>query len=222
MHNFLHIVCWSSSVFLFSLFFRECKQEGLQRKRETRMALLWQENGKLTINNPCMSFVGFPDEKMSKESVHHVSIRHPLLPQDVADFEWMMWFSTFRNHILFALTGHVIFAKIFTLIAPKVRACVWCRRGRKSRCECRWVLQLRAGITACLLCKRGNYQCLCCVCLHLWMNLVFKFAINTLYANLRCTSWVKYNTILFDSTKQMCFLIFLPQGLDDDPLMHVN
>uniref|UniRef100_A0A3B5LHM7 Hedgehog acyltransferase like, a n=1 Tax=Xiphophorus couchianus TaxID=32473 RepID=A0A3B5LHM7_9TELE len=39
---------------------------------------------------------------------------------DVADFEWMMWFSTFRNHILFALTGHVIFAKIFTLLAPKV------------------------------------------------------------------------------------------------------
>ncbi|XP_007552610.1 hedgehog acyltransferase like, a isoform X1 [Poecilia formosa] len=39
---------------------------------------------------------------------------------DVADFEWMMWFSTFRNHILFALTGHVIFAKIFTLLAPKI------------------------------------------------------------------------------------------------------
>ncbi|XP_028327773.1 hedgehog acyltransferase like, a isoform X1 [Gouania willdenowi] len=39
---------------------------------------------------------------------------------DVADFEWAMWFSTFRNHILFALTGHVIFAKIFTLVAPKI------------------------------------------------------------------------------------------------------
>ncbi|XP_014870187.1 hedgehog acyltransferase like, a isoform X2 [Poecilia latipinna] len=39
---------------------------------------------------------------------------------DVADFEWMMWFSTFRNHILFALIGHVIFAKIFTLLAPKI------------------------------------------------------------------------------------------------------
>uniref|UniRef100_A0A672I6G1 Hedgehog acyltransferase like, a n=1 Tax=Salarias fasciatus TaxID=181472 RepID=A0A672I6G1_SALFA len=53
---------------------------------------------------------------------------------DVADFEWAMWFSTFRNHILFALTGHVIFAKIFTIVAPKVRVCmcvcvcvcVWC------------------------------------------------------------------------------------------------
>ncbi|XP_037313899.2 protein-cysteine N-palmitoyltransferase HHAT-like protein isoform X1 [Pungitius pungitius] len=39
---------------------------------------------------------------------------------DVADFEWMMWFSTFRNHILFALMGHVVFAKIFTLLAPKI------------------------------------------------------------------------------------------------------
>lgn len=46
----------------------------------------------------------------------------PLLLQDAADFEWAMWFSTFRNHILFALAGHVIFAKIFTLLAPKVRA----------------------------------------------------------------------------------------------------
>lgn len=46
----------------------------------------------------------------------------PLLRQDAADFEWAMWFSTFRNHILFALAGHVIFAKIFTLLAPKVRA----------------------------------------------------------------------------------------------------
>lgn len=46
----------------------------------------------------------------------------PVLLQDAADFEWAMWFSTFRNHILFALAGHVIFAKIFTLLAPKVRA----------------------------------------------------------------------------------------------------
>uniref|UniRef100_A0A8C5HJ68 Protein-cysteine N-palmitoyltransferase HHAT-like protein n=1 Tax=Gouania willdenowi TaxID=441366 RepID=A0A8C5HJ68_GOUWI len=44
---------------------------------------------------------------------------------DVADFEWAMWFSTFRNHILFALTGHVIFAKIFTLVAPKHRSFIF-------------------------------------------------------------------------------------------------
>ncbi|XP_076848830.1 hedgehog acyltransferase like, a isoform X1 [Brachyhypopomus gauderio] len=38
---------------------------------------------------------------------------------DVADFEWAMWFTTFRNHILFALSGHVIFAKICSMISPK-------------------------------------------------------------------------------------------------------
>lgn len=46
----------------------------------------------------------------------------PPSPQDVADFEWVMWFTTFRSHILFALAGHVIFAKILTLVASKVRA----------------------------------------------------------------------------------------------------
>lgn len=45
----------------------------------------------------------------------------PSSPQDAADFEWVMWFTTFRNHILFALAGHVIFAKIVTVVAPKVR-----------------------------------------------------------------------------------------------------
>lgn len=40
--------------------------------------------------------------------------------QDTADVEWMMWFSTFRVHIIFALSGHVIFAKICSLLAPQV------------------------------------------------------------------------------------------------------
>lgn len=31
-----------------------------------------------------------------------------------------MWFTTFRNHILFALSGHVIFAKICSMMSPKV------------------------------------------------------------------------------------------------------
>uniref|UniRef100_A0A8D0L1U2 Hedgehog acyltransferase like n=1 Tax=Sphenodon punctatus TaxID=8508 RepID=A0A8D0L1U2_SPHPU len=31
---------------------------------------------------------------------------------DVADFEWAMWFTSFRNVILFALSGHVLFAKL--------------------------------------------------------------------------------------------------------------
>ncbi|XP_012683458.1 hedgehog acyltransferase like, a isoform X1 [Clupea harengus] len=44
---------------------------------------------------------------------------------DVADFEWVMWFTTFRNHILFALAGHVIFAKICSMISPKHRGMVY-------------------------------------------------------------------------------------------------
>lgn len=40
--------------------------------------------------------------------------------QETADFEWMMWFSTFREHILFALSGHVLFAKIGSMLAPQV------------------------------------------------------------------------------------------------------
>ncbi|XP_041824668.1 hedgehog acyltransferase like, b [Melanotaenia boesemani] len=44
---------------------------------------------------------------------------------DTADFEWMMWFSTFREHILFALSGHVLFAKICSMLAPQYRSLVY-------------------------------------------------------------------------------------------------
>lgn len=44
---------------------------------------------------------------------------------DTADFEWVMWFSTFREHILFALSGHVIFAKICSMLAPQHRSLVY-------------------------------------------------------------------------------------------------
>lgn len=40
--------------------------------------------------------------------------------QDTADLEWMMWFSTFKAHILFALAGHVLFAKICSMLAVQV------------------------------------------------------------------------------------------------------
>ncbi|TNM98075.1 hypothetical protein fugu_014321 [Takifugu bimaculatus] len=63
----------------------------------------------------------------SSENVNRKAFRESVKPgwhyfgrkMDVADFEWVMWFTTFRNHILFALAGHVIFAKILTLVAPK-------------------------------------------------------------------------------------------------------
>ncbi|XP_052373550.1 hedgehog acyltransferase like, b [Oncorhynchus keta] len=44
---------------------------------------------------------------------------------DTADFEWVMWFSTFRDHILFALSGHVIFAKICSMLAPQHRSLMY-------------------------------------------------------------------------------------------------
>uniref|UniRef100_A0A7N8XLA0 Hedgehog acyltransferase like, b n=1 Tax=Mastacembelus armatus TaxID=205130 RepID=A0A7N8XLA0_9TELE len=44
---------------------------------------------------------------------------------DTADFEWMMWFSRFREHILFALSGHVLFAKICSMLAPQYRSLLY-------------------------------------------------------------------------------------------------
>ncbi|XP_053525566.1 protein-cysteine N-palmitoyltransferase HHAT-like protein isoform X2 [Artibeus jamaicensis] len=38
---------------------------------------------------------------------------------DVADFEWVMWFTSFRNVIVFALSGHVLFAKLCSMVAPQ-------------------------------------------------------------------------------------------------------
>lgn len=43
-----------------------------------------------------------------------------LLLQDVADFEWVMWFTSFRNIIIFALSGHVLFGKICSMTVPQV------------------------------------------------------------------------------------------------------
>ncbi|XP_036374674.1 protein-cysteine N-palmitoyltransferase HHAT-like protein [Megalops cyprinoides] len=48
---------------------------------------------------------------------------------DVADFEWVMWFTTFRSHILFALSGHVIFAKICSMLSPKRRSFIYMLYG---------------------------------------------------------------------------------------------
>lgn len=44
---------------------------------------------------------------------------------DTADSEWMMWFSIFREHIVFALSGHILFAKICTMLAPQHRSLMY-------------------------------------------------------------------------------------------------
>uniref|UniRef100_A0A8C6UDF3 Hedgehog acyltransferase like, a n=1 Tax=Neogobius melanostomus TaxID=47308 RepID=A0A8C6UDF3_9GOBI len=69
----------------------------------------------------------------SSENVNRKTFKESVQPgwhyfgrkMDVADFEWMMWFTTFRNHIVFALAGHVIFAKIFSIVAPKHRSLIF-------------------------------------------------------------------------------------------------
>ncbi|XP_023802342.1 protein-cysteine N-palmitoyltransferase HHAT-like protein, partial [Cyanistes caeruleus] len=44
---------------------------------------------------------------------------------DVADFEWVMWFTSFRNIIIFALSGHVLFGKICSMTVPQHRAVMY-------------------------------------------------------------------------------------------------
>ncbi|XP_057189194.1 hedgehog acyltransferase like, a isoform X2 [Triplophysa rosa] len=69
----------------------------------------------------------------SSENVNRKAFRESVKPgwhyfgrrMDVSDFEWVMWFTTFRNHILFALSGHVIFAKICSMLSPKHRSLIY-------------------------------------------------------------------------------------------------
>ncbi|XP_074168661.1 protein-cysteine N-palmitoyltransferase HHAT-like protein isoform X4 [Rhinolophus sinicus] len=51
------------------------------------------------------------------------------LHKDVADFEWVMWFTSFRNVIIFALSGHVLFAKLCTMVAPQLRSWMYAVYG---------------------------------------------------------------------------------------------
>ncbi|KAM9332955.1 hedgehog acyltransferase like, b isoform 1-T1 [Pholidichthys leucotaenia] len=66
--------------------------------------------------------------EVSSSSVNRKTFKSSIKPgwyyfgrrMDTADLEWLMWFSTFRDHILFALSGHVLFAKICSMLAPQV------------------------------------------------------------------------------------------------------
>ncbi|XP_017261919.1 hedgehog acyltransferase like, b isoform X2 [Kryptolebias marmoratus] len=66
----------------------------------------------------------------SASSINRKAFRTSVKPgyfgrkMDTADFEWVMWFSTFRAHILFALSGHVLFAKLCSMLAPQHRSSV--------------------------------------------------------------------------------------------------
>ncbi|XP_034985909.1 protein-cysteine N-palmitoyltransferase HHAT-like protein [Zootoca vivipara] len=73
----------------------------------------------------------------SRESVNRKAFRENIKPgwhyfgrkMDAADFEWAMWFTSFRNFIIFALSGHVLFAKICSMTAPQHRSVVYMAYG---------------------------------------------------------------------------------------------
>ncbi|XP_042744009.1 protein-cysteine N-palmitoyltransferase HHAT-like protein isoform X2 [Lagopus leucura] len=73
----------------------------------------------------------------SRDSMNRKAFRDGIKPgwhyfgrkMDVADFEWMMWFTSFRNVIIFTLSGHVLFAKVCSMTVPQHRAVVYMLYG---------------------------------------------------------------------------------------------
>nr|XP_028699835.1 protein-cysteine N-palmitoyltransferase HHAT-like protein isoform X1 [Macaca mulatta] len=73
----------------------------------------------------------------SQDGAHRKAFRESVRPgweyigrkMDVADFEWVMWFTSFRNVIIFALSGHVLFAKLCTMVAPQLRSWMYAAYG---------------------------------------------------------------------------------------------
>lgn len=82
------------------------------------MALLWAGSWIFEASSENLTRKAF--KKTVQPGWHYMGRK-----MDVSDFEWVMWFSTFRNHILFALSGHVIFAKIFSLLSAKRRSLIF-------------------------------------------------------------------------------------------------
>ncbi|XP_047595262.1 protein-cysteine N-palmitoyltransferase HHAT-like protein isoform X2 [Lutra lutra] len=72
-----------------------------------------------------------------QDGAHRKAFRESVRPgweyigrkMDVADFEWVMWFTSFRNIIVFALSGHVLFAKLCTMVAPQLRSWMYAVYG---------------------------------------------------------------------------------------------
>ncbi|KAE8595441.1 hypothetical protein XENTR_v10015748 [Xenopus tropicalis] len=85
-------------------------------------ALVYSLNGIIEASRDGMNRKSFREN--IKEGWHYFGRK-----MDVADFEWAMWFNTFRNYIIFALSGHVIFAKFFSLMVPQYRSYVYMLYG---------------------------------------------------------------------------------------------
>ncbi|NXF06972.1 HHATL protein, partial [Smithornis capensis] len=73
----------------------------------------------------------------SRDSMNRKAFRDGIKPgwhyfgrkMDVADFEWVMWFTSFRNIIIFALSGHILFGKICSMTVPQHRAVMYMLYG---------------------------------------------------------------------------------------------
>uniref|UniRef100_A0A8D0G8I0 Hedgehog acyltransferase like n=1 Tax=Sphenodon punctatus TaxID=8508 RepID=A0A8D0G8I0_SPHPU len=84
-----------------------------------------------------IAYSGYGIFEASRGSVNRKALQGGIKPgwhyfgrkMDVADFEWAMWFTSFRNVILFALSGHVLFAKLCSMMVPQHRSVVYMLYG---------------------------------------------------------------------------------------------
>nr|XP_015810638.2 hedgehog acyltransferase like, b isoform X1 [Nothobranchius furzeri] len=117
--------------FLFIKFFFKLKEQLLLSSMGIKAALpKYEVYFYSSVLALAVVWATFWISEVSSSSVSRKTFKASLKPgyfgrkMDTADFEWMMWFSTFRSHILFALSGHVLFAKICSVLAPQYRSLV--------------------------------------------------------------------------------------------------
>uniref|UniRef100_A0A8C2QAX6 Hedgehog acyltransferase like, a n=1 Tax=Cyprinus carpio TaxID=7962 RepID=A0A8C2QAX6_CYPCA len=96
------------------------------------LALLWAGSWIIEASSGTLHFyLSLFLSTLRSQKYVHINHECPRIQRlkDVSDFEWVMWFTTFRNHILFALSGHVIFAKICSMLSPKNRSLIYMLYG---------------------------------------------------------------------------------------------
>ncbi|RLW11352.1 hypothetical protein DV515_00001270 [Chloebia gouldiae] len=95
----------------------------------------------------------------SRDSMNRKAFRDGIKPgwhyfgrkMDVADFEWVMWFTSFRNIIIFALSGHVLFGKICSMTVPQHRAVMYMIYGVLAVLGSMGLVYLMIILSHCLL-----------------------------------------------------------------------
>ncbi|XP_041264497.1 protein-cysteine N-palmitoyltransferase HHAT-like protein [Onychostruthus taczanowskii] len=95
----------------------------------------------------------------SRDSMNRKAFRDGIKPgwhyfgrkMDVADFEWVMWFTSFRNVIIFALSGHVLFGKICSMTVPQHRAVMYMIYGLLAVLGSMGLVYLMIILSHCLL-----------------------------------------------------------------------